>query len=66
LISSLKSQLARFQYRTILLPGPSERSFAEHEAIVDAAAAGDPDAAELAMRTHLTQVAQALRGAERR
>jgi DNA-binding GntR family transcriptional regulator len=63
LISMLKSQLVRFQYRTILLPGRTERSFAEHSAIVDAVAAGDPDAAEAAMRRHLSRVADALRGA---
>jgi DNA-binding GntR family transcriptional regulator len=66
LISSLKFQLVRFQYRTILLPGRSERSFAEHQAIVEAIAAGDPDAAEAAMRTHLSHVAEALRGQESR
>ena len=65
LVAGLKSQLVRFQYRTILVPGRSERSFAEHSAIVDAVAAGDPDAAEVAMRTHLTHVAEAL-GAPRR
>jgi DNA-binding GntR family transcriptional regulator len=59
LISTLKFQLVRFQYRTILVPGRSERSFAEHTAIVDAIAAGDPDAAEAAMRTHLSHVAEA-------
>lgn len=62
LISTLKSQLVRFQYRTILLPGRSDHSFAEHEAIVDAVASGDPEPAEAAMRTHLSQVADALRG----
>jgi DNA-binding GntR family transcriptional regulator len=63
LISMLKSQLVRFQYRTIMLPGRTERSFDEHSAIVDAVAAGDPDAAEKAMRRHLSHVAEALRGA---
>ncbi|HET7049492.1 MAG TPA: GntR family transcriptional regulator [Solirubrobacteraceae bacterium] len=63
LISALKSQLVRFQYRTILLPGRSERSFAEHTAVVEAIAAGDGDAAEQAMRTHLSHVADALRSA---
>jgi DNA-binding GntR family transcriptional regulator len=62
LIGTLRSQLVRFQYRTILLPGRSECSYAEHCAIVDAIAAGDPDAAEAAMRAHLTHVAEALRG----
>jgi DNA-binding GntR family transcriptional regulator len=63
LISLLKSQLVRFQYRTIMLPGRRDRSFDEHSAIVDAVAAGDPDAAEKAMRRHLSHVAEALRGA---
>jgi DNA-binding GntR family transcriptional regulator len=61
LIATLKSQLVRFQYRTIMLPGRSEHSFAEHSAIVDAIDDGDPDAAEGAMRTHLSHVAGALR-----
>jgi DNA-binding GntR family transcriptional regulator len=60
LISALESQLVRFQYRTILLPGRAQESFAEHSAIVDAVAARDPDAAEKAMRTHLSHVAEAL------
>jgi len=61
LISTLQSQLVRFQYRTILLPGRGERSYEEHHAIVRAIAAGDGDAAEIAMRKHLSQVAEALR-----
>jgi DNA-binding GntR family transcriptional regulator len=65
LIATLRSQLVRFQYRTILLPGRSERSFAEHEAIVDAVAGGDPATAEAAMHTHLSHVAQALHGEQR-
>jgi DNA-binding GntR family transcriptional regulator len=60
LVGGLKSQLVRFQYRTILVPGRSARSFEEHSAIVDAVAAGDPDAAEAAMRRHLAHVADAL------
>jgi DNA-binding GntR family transcriptional regulator len=62
LISTLKSQLVRFQYRTILLPGRSEHSFSEHTAIVEAVASADPQAAETSMRTHLLHVAEALRG----
>jgi DNA-binding GntR family transcriptional regulator len=62
LIATLKSQLVRFQYRTILLPGRSECSFGEHSAIAEAIAAGDAKAAEVAMRTHLSHVAEALRG----
>lgn len=64
LISGLRSQLVRFQYRTILLPGRSELSLAEHTEIVDAVAAADVDAAETAMRAHLSHVADALRRQE--
>jgi DNA-binding GntR family transcriptional regulator len=63
LISGLRSQLVRFQYRTILLPGRGESSLGEHEAIVEAVARRDPHAAETAMRAHLSRVAQALREA---
>jgi DNA-binding GntR family transcriptional regulator len=63
LIAGLSSQLVRFQYRTIMLPGRRDRSFEEHEAIVEAIVAGDADAAEAAMRRHLSHVAEALRGA---
>jgi DNA-binding GntR family transcriptional regulator len=60
LIATLNSQIVRFQYRTILVPGRPERSFAEHTAIVDAVAARDPAGAEAAMREHLGNVASAL------
>jgi DNA-binding GntR family transcriptional regulator len=66
LVASLNSQLVRFQYRTILVPGRSERSFGEHTAIVDAVEAGDPDAAEAAMRRHLEHVTTALRDSRHR
>jgi DNA-binding GntR family transcriptional regulator len=61
LVGTLNSQLVRFQYRTILVPGRAERSFAEHTAIVEAVATGDADAAEAAMRRHLAAAADALR-----
>ena len=61
LVGTLNSQLVRFQYRTILVPGRAKRSFAEHTAIVEAVAAGDPDAAETAMRRHLGAATDALR-----
>jgi DNA-binding GntR family transcriptional regulator len=60
LIDGLRSQLVRFTYRTILLPGRSEGSFAEHTAIIEAVAAHDGAAAERAMRRHLSHVADAL------
>jgi DNA-binding GntR family transcriptional regulator len=61
LIKTLNSQIVRFQYRTIVLPGRSERSAAEHAAIVDAIADADAHAAEDAMRMHLSHIADALR-----
>jgi DNA-binding GntR family transcriptional regulator len=61
LVGALSSQLVRFQYRTILLPGRAEQSYAEHRAIVAAVAKGDPDAAEQAVRVHLSHVVDALR-----
>ena len=62
LVATLNSQLVRFQYRTILSPGRAEQSHAEHRAIVDAVAKGDQDAAERAIRRHLSHVVEALRG----
>ncbi|MDA0172557.1 GntR family transcriptional regulator [Solirubrobacter taibaiensis] len=56
----LHSQMVRFQFRTVLAPGRSERSLAEHQRIVEAIAAGDRAAAEHAMRAHLTNVSAAL------
>jgi DNA-binding GntR family transcriptional regulator len=60
--SRLHSQVVRFQFRTVLAPGRSTRSLAEHGEIVRAIAAADRDAAEQAMREHLTKVAEVLAG----
>jgi len=61
LSGTLMSQIVRFQYRTVLLPGRSDRSLREHTAIVQAIAVANGDMAERAMRRHLSQVAEALR-----
>jgi DNA-binding GntR family transcriptional regulator len=63
LVATLKSQAIRFQYETILQPGRAQRSLQEHEAIVAALAARDPDASEAAMREHLGYVVETLRWA---
>src|SRR6201991_442530 len=56
----LNSQMVRFQFRTVLVPGRAGRSLAEHGAIVEAIAARDREGAEAAMRMHLMSVAAAL------
>ena len=61
LVSGLKAQTVRFQYRTVLVPGRPQHSYAEHTAIVDAIDTGDGDAAEAAMRLHLSHVTTTLR-----
>jgi DNA-binding GntR family transcriptional regulator len=58
--SRLHSQMVRFQFRTVLAPGRSRHSLQEHGEIVRAIAAGERDAAERAMREHLTNVASVL------
>jgi DNA-binding GntR family transcriptional regulator len=56
----LHSQVVRFQFRTVLAPGRSRKSLAEHGEIVASIAARDRPAAERAMREHLTNVAATL------
>lgn len=63
ILDTLKSHLVRLQYRVILLPGRPQTSLAEHRAIVDALCAGDGDAAEAAMRKHLTSFMKLLKQA---
>jgi DNA-binding GntR family transcriptional regulator len=53
LIDVLKARVARLHLRTVLIPGRSERSLAEHEAIHAAIAAHDAAAAEAAARAHI-------------
>ena len=60
LITNLRAQMVRFQYRTILVPGRSNESLEEHTALVDAIVARDPDRAEMAMRKHLANVGENL------
>jgi DNA-binding GntR family transcriptional regulator len=63
LLTMLKSQSIRFQYRTILQPGRAETSLREHAAIVTALTARDPDATEAAMADHLSHVVSTLQHA---
>ena len=63
ILSTLRSHLVRLQYRVILLPGRPQASLAEHRAIVDALCVRDGDAAEAAMRRHLTNFVSLLKQA---
>jgi DNA-binding GntR family transcriptional regulator len=56
LITGLRGQMVRFQFRTILVPGRPTQSFAEHGAVVEAIAARDREVAEKTMRHHLRSV----------
>jgi DNA-binding GntR family transcriptional regulator len=56
----LRSQVMRFQFRTVLAPGRAAKSAAEHLAIVTAIREQDRERAQEAMRVHLTHVAGVL------
>jgi len=63
MLVTLKSQSIRFQYRTMLRPGRTERSFREHQAIVAAIASHDEEACDKAMAEHLRHVLETLQWA---
>ncbi|WP_114314087.1 GntR family transcriptional regulator [Thermus caldifontis] len=65
LVEALRAQVVRHQFRTILVPGRSQRSLEEHQRIVEAVAAHDAEGAEKAMRVHLEGVIAALQQASR-
>ncbi len=60
LLSELKAQLVRYQYRTVLVPGRPQQSLAEHTVLVDAIVRRDSDAAAAAMMAHLGSVVSTL------
>ena len=60
LVANLRDRSAHHQFRLAVMPGRSEESLQQHTAIVDAIVAGDADAAEAAMRDHLTSVIEVL------
>ncbi len=60
-LRQLRDQTVRHQFSLALMPGRPWVSLPEHEAIVDAVTARDPEAADLAMRAHLRSVTEALR-----
>ncbi|WP_377273294.1 GntR family transcriptional regulator [Peterkaempfera sp. SMS 1(5)a] len=59
-LERLHGQNVRHQFRLAMHPGRPNVSLPQHLAVIDAVCAGDPDAAEAAMRTHLRSVVEAL------
>ncbi|MER9934116.1 GntR family transcriptional regulator [Mesorhizobium sp. M0088] len=60
LLSTLNSQIVRYQFRTVLFPGRIHQSIREHTEIVEAICARDADRAEKAMGDHLANVTDTL------
>jgi DNA-binding GntR family transcriptional regulator len=59
-LERLRGQNVRHQFRLAMHPGRPAVSLPQHLEIIDALCAGDPDAAEAAVRTHLRSVVEAL------
>jgi DNA-binding GntR family transcriptional regulator len=62
ILERLRAQLVRHQFTLALVPGRPAVSLAQHERIVEAIAARDPQGAEAAMLEHITSVIEALTG----
>lgn len=63
-LERLRGQNVRHQFRLAMQPGRPSVSLPQHLDIIEALCAGDPDAAERAMRVHLQSVIEALPLAE--
>ncbi|MFD7995656.1 GntR family transcriptional regulator [Streptomyces mexicanus] len=61
LLERLNAQLVRHRFQLALRPGRPQQSLKEHLAMIEAIRARDPQAAEEAVRAHLTSVINALR-----
>ncbi|MYR43705.1 GntR family transcriptional regulator [Streptomyces sp. SID5910] len=61
LLERLNAQLVRHRFQLALRPGRPQQSLSEHLAMIEAIEARDPQAAEAAVRAHLTSVIEALR-----
>ncbi|KFG71196.1 GntR family transcriptional regulator [Streptomyces mutabilis] len=61
LLERLNAQLVRHRFQLALRPGRPQQSLNEHLAMIEAIEARDPQAAETAVRAHLTSVIEALR-----
>jgi len=55
-ITNLKNQMRKYNTKTILIPGRSSKSYAEHSAILDAVKNRDEELAEVLMVRHINNV----------
>jgi DNA-binding GntR family transcriptional regulator len=60
ILKRLRGQNVRHQFRLAMHPGRAAVSLTQHLEIIDAICAGDPDAAEAAVRRHLRSVIDTL------
>lgn len=63
LMEDLYYQLRLYRFKASTEPGRAKAAFREHQAILDALSARDPDAAEAAMRQHIRNAARSLASA---
>ena len=56
MINIIKTQLARFQIRTLLVAGRNRDSYAEHMAILESLKSRDGQAVANAIKTHISNV----------
>lgn len=61
IIAQLHGQMVRHQFALSRVPGRSNVSVHQHQAVIDAVVDADPAAAEAAMRSHIASVIDALR-----
>ncbi|MFI6339296.1 GntR family transcriptional regulator [Streptomyces sp. NPDC050535] len=61
LLERLNAQLVRHRFQLALRPGRPQQSLSEHLTMIEAITARDPQAAEAAVRAHLSSVIDALR-----
>jgi len=53
---NIKTQLSRYQFKTMLVPNRSDNSLLEHGAILHSMQTHDPEAAEKAIRAHMSNL----------
>ena len=60
MIREIKTQLSRYQIRTMLVPGRAEQSLREHQALLEAFRAKDVERALDTIAVHLSSVSETI------